>query len=377
MLSNGNQKEGILARTQLSTLQRVLEELGYEVIGPHIRDHAIVYDILEEGDLASGFREEHAPGRYRLTPRAQDKVFGATASLQSWKRYLYPPEVKLYQISQKSAQMKVDAITPPPRKRAFLGVRPCDLQAIAVQDRVFTGGTYRDPHYEANRAASLLIAVNCDEPGATCFCSSMGTGPRAAHGFDLLLTEILLPEHRFLIESGSTAGEAILERLPLSDPQPADRSAAEESYQQALKKFRRSLDTSELREAFHAQAESPHWERVAERCLACTNCTQVCPTCFCANYEDSSDVTGQTAERWRRWDSCFNLNFSYIHGGSVRTSVGARYRQWITHKLATWWDQFGTSGCVGCGRCITWCPAAIDFTAEAHAIGKMRSATRH
>jgi Fe-S oxidoreductase len=94
----------------------------------------------------------------------------------------------------------------------------------------------------------------------------------------------------------------------------------------------------------------------------------VCPTCFCTTVEDVSDVTGDHAERWRRWDSCFTLGFSYIHGGSIRNSGKARYRQWMTHKLASWIDQFGTSGCVGCGRCITWCPVGIDITEEARAI---------
>jgi Fe-S oxidoreductase len=94
----------------------------------------------------------------------------------------------------------------------------------------------------------------------------------------------------------------------------------------------------------------------------------VCPTCFCATVEDATDLTGSATERRRVWDSCFSQEFSYIHGGSVRTSAGARYRQWITHKLATWHEQFGVSGCVGCGRCITWCPVGIDITAEARAV---------
>ncbi|MCS7026403.1 MAG: 4Fe-4S dicluster domain-containing protein [Bryobacteraceae bacterium] len=377
MRASSPPREGVLPRSRLSALFQALQEWGYEIIGPQIRDQAIVYDVLDRAeDLAAGYREEHAPGRYRLTPRAQQKVFASTASIHAWKRFLYPPEIKLYQISLNSSQAQIESLATPVRKRAFLGVRPCDLHAIAVQDRIFTGGVYRDPYYEANRAATLLIAVNCDEPGATCFCGSMGSGPSATHGFDLLLTEILEPEHRFLIESGSAAGEAILSRLPVTPPQEEDRTAAQDLHRQACQKFQRFVDTNELRELMYAQAESEHWEKVARRCFACANCTQVCPTCFCVNFEDSSDVSGATAQRWRRWDSCFHLSFSYIHGGSVRTSVGARYRQWITHKLASWWDQFGTSGCVGCGRCVTWCPAAIDITAEAKALGTLTRSER-
>jgi formate hydrogenlyase subunit 6/NADH:ubiquinone oxidoreductase subunit I len=130
----------------------------------------------------------------------------------------------------------------------------------------------------------------------------------------------------------------------------------------------RHLDTAGLRDLLYENFEHPRWDNVAARCLSCANCTMVCPTCFCTTVEDVSDISGNHAERWRRWDSCFTQSFSYIHGGSVRTSAKSRYRQWMTHKLASWTDQFGTSGCVGCGRCITWCPVGIDITEEVRAI---------
>jgi sulfhydrogenase subunit beta (sulfur reductase) len=130
----------------------------------------------------------------------------------------------------------------------------------------------------------------------------------------------------------------------------------------------RQMDTNGLKELLQGNPTHKQWDDVAARCLTCANCTMVCPTCFCTTVEDHTDLTGQTAERVRRWDSCFTLDFSYIHGGSVRTETKSRYRQWMTHKLASWIDQFGTSGCVGCGRCITWCPVGIDITAEVAAI---------
>jgi Fe-S-cluster-containing hydrogenase component 2 len=130
----------------------------------------------------------------------------------------------------------------------------------------------------------------------------------------------------------------------------------------------RSMDTTDIKELLYRNYDHPRWRNVASRCLTCANCTMVCPTCFCTTVEDVTDLTGNQAERWRKWDSCFTVDFSYIHGGSVRASPESRYRQWMTHKLATWIDQFGTSGCVGCGRCITWCPVAIDITEEVRAI---------
>jgi Fe-S-cluster-containing hydrogenase component 2 len=128
------------------------------------------------------------------------------------------------------------------------------------------------------------------------------------------------------------------------------------------------MDVTGLPELLARNLEHPRWDDVASRCLACANCTMACPTCFCSTVEDTTDLTGDHAERWRSWDSCFTMDFSHVHGGSVRTSTRARYRQWLTHKLSTWHAQFGTSGCVGCGRCITWCPVAIDLTQEVAAI---------
>jgi ferredoxin len=130
----------------------------------------------------------------------------------------------------------------------------------------------------------------------------------------------------------------------------------------------RRLDTAQLPEILLRNQTHPRWDDIADRCLACANCTLACPTCFCSNVEDTSDLTGDHAERWRTWGSCFTLEFSYHTGGYVRSSTRARYRQWMTHKLAGWHEQFGTSGCVGCGRCITWCPVGIDITEEARTL---------
>ena len=123
-----------------------------------------------------------------------------------------------------------------------------------------------------------------------------------------------------------------------------------------------------IRDLLYDNLEHPRWSDTAGRCLSCGNCTMVCPTCFCSTVEDVTDVSGTQAERVRHWDSCFTSEHSYIHGGATRVTTKARYRQWLTHKLASWIDQFGTSGCVGCGRCITWCPVGIDITEEVRVI---------
>jgi ferredoxin len=193
----------------------------------------------------------------------------------------------------------------------------------------------------------------------------MGTGPNVKSGFDLRLTELLdAGQHRFLIEAGSESGNQVLSELETTPVADADFRNAEAAVEAAAGNQVRSIDRGGLKELLYQNFESAQWDKIAARCLSCANCTMVCPTCFCTTVEDVTDVTGNHAERWRRWDSCFTLSFSYIHGGSIRSSSKSRYRQWMTHKLAAWIDQFGSSGCTGCGRCITWCPAGIDITEE-------------
>jgi ferredoxin len=363
----------VLDVSGLETLIERLHARGYQVIGPQVRDGAIVYDPLTSvAQLPAGVADEQAGGRYRLKARADGALFGCAVGPHSWRRFLSPPSLTLWRARRTDGGFELGDEAASPPRYAFLGVRACELAAIAVQDRVFMGGAHVDPAYQARREAAFVVAVNCGQAGGTCFCLSMKTGPRARGGFDLALTELLDPDgHRFLLEVGSERGAAVARELPARPASEADLGAASAAVRRAESQMGRSLDTTGLKDLLYRHYESPHWSEVAKRCLSCTNCTMVCPTCFCMTVEDVNDLATGEAERRRRWDSCFTTEFSYIHGGSVRTSPSARYRQWITHKLATWQDQFGVSGCVGCGRCITWCPEGIDITEE---VGALREA---
>ncbi len=353
----------------LAALVDALVAAGYRVLGPAVKGGAIVYDEVASGkELPRGFTEDQDAGRYRLGRRDDEAFFGFAVGPTSWKRFLHPPDLLRFRASREGHGFAVEPADGAPTSLALLGVRPCDLAAIARQDRVLLGGPYADPAYAARRTEAFVVAVQCTEPGGTCFCASMGTGPRAESGFDLALTEG--PASAFVVEVGSSRGAELLGRVP-NRPAAADEVAAARAATDAARgKMGRTLETAGLKEALQAAAESPRWEAVAGRCLSCANCTLACPTCFCTTVEDTTDVTGGRAERWRRWDSCFSLDFSYIHGGSVRRTPSSRYRQWLTHKLASWHDQFGEPGCVGCGRCITWCPAGIDLTEEARAVAR-------
>jgi sulfhydrogenase subunit beta (sulfur reductase) len=353
----------------LATLVAVLRDRGYCVVGPTRRDGAIVYEEIESADeLPAGWMETQDAGRYRLERRGDEARFGYPVGPHSWKRYLLPARVRLWRARREDGGVALAEESPPERPFAFLGVRSCDLHAIAVQDRVFLEDAFVDRDYAARREPAFVVAVQCGTPGGTCFCSSMGTGPRAAGGFDLALTELLDGAHRFVVEVGSERGAEVLAALPSHAATDDDVDAALRVTDRAEEHMGRSLDAFDLRDLLARNTEHPRWVQVAGRCLTCGNCTLVCPTCFCTSVEDVNVLADGSAERWRRWDSCYSVDYSYIHGGSVRPSGRARYRQWLTHKFGTWHDQFGTSGCVGCGRCITWCPVGIDVTEELAAI---------
>jgi sulfhydrogenase subunit beta (sulfur reductase) len=349
----------------LDDLLEAIRRRGFRLVGPTVRDGAIVYDELESAaDLPAGWTDRQEGGTYRLERRGDDARFGYAVGPHSWKRYLFPPRVRLWRAE--GAAVEDEALDEQPL--AFVGVRPCELAAIGIQDRVFLGGRFVDRDYAARRAGAFLVAVNCVEPGGTCFCASTGTGPQAESGFDLALTELLEGGHRFLVEAGSERGAEVLAELPARAADDADLAAAEASLADAAAGMGRSLDAVDLHDLLARNLDHPCWDDVASRCLTCGNCTLVCPTCFCTSVDDTTDLTGTESERWRTWDTCFSVDYSYIHGGSIRPSARSRYRQWLTHKLCTWHDQFGTSGCVGCGRCITWCPVGIDITEEVAAI---------
>jgi sulfhydrogenase subunit beta (sulfur reductase) len=358
----------VLHRHDFERLLGALATCGYRIIGPTVRDGAIVCaEIHAVSDLPEGWTDRQDGGTYRLDRRDDAALFGYTVGPDSWKQFLFPARTRLWQADRRGKGFTVQPEPLDAAPYAFLGVRSCDLHAIAVQDKVFAE---TDPHYRAHRERAFIVAVNCGQAGGTCFCASMKTGPRAETGFDLVLTEILGDgRHAFTIEAGSERGRDLMARmLPTEDAGAADLEASARCTERAIGQMGRAMTAEGVPELLARNLEHPRWDDVASRCLACANCTMVCPTCFCNTIEDTADLTGNHAERWRSWDSCFTLDFSHLFGEGVRTSIKARYRQWLTHKLSTWHDQFGTSGCVGCGRCITWCPVAIDLTEEVSAI---------
>jgi sulfhydrogenase subunit beta (sulfur reductase) len=390
-----------IAPSQLQSLIDILRIENYRVLAPTLDQHAIVYDeITSIRQLPKGYSDSQAPAVYQLTqtPSAPEnqKLFHFNLGPHSPKQFLFPPN-SILPGPQKAGPQKADfndadsnqssdSSHEPQlvQRMAILGLRACELAAIAIQDRVLMSPPFIDSQYALRRKSLFVIAVQCTTAASTCFCPSMNTGPELPGPdanpitYDLALTELVPSNHSqfthgFLIQAGSRRGQVILDQLPSEEPTPEILEAKKQTIEAVHKKIQRAMPSGpsnidgqpgDLRDALLARLNHPHWQNVADRCLSCANCTMVCPTCFCSSVDEVSDLLNESSIRQRHWDSCFNPDFSHTSGAPVRNTVRSRYRQWLTHKLATWFDQFDSSGCVGCGRCITWCPVGIDLTQE-------------
>lgn len=368
--------KNIILKDQLDELFKKLQTVGYELIGPTIQDKAIVYsNIKEVADLPIGWTDKQGRGSYKLKARPDKALFGYNVGPTAWKKFLFPPVQSLF-IADKSTQdikVKVTRHDQEP-KLALIGVRACELNAIKIQDKVFSGPDKADAGYSSRRKNTFILAVNCTTAGDSCFCTTMKTGPQVQADFDLALTEVISADkHYFLLETGSDLGAKLIQDLALKEASTEELAAAKATCEQAEKQMKVRFDVTKVKQLLQSNLESPLWDELDKKCLSCANCTLACPTCFCSITEDTTNLGGTESERIRKWDSCFSDNFTYMHGGPIRKSTRAKYRHWITHKLANWYDQFGTSGCVGCGRCISWCPVGIDITEEVIKLQELES----
>jgi len=343
-----------------------LKDEGYQSIGPRIKNESLVYEQIESlDDLPQGYSTEQKPGYFRLIREKHNRYFDIIPGAHSWKQFLFPSRIELFSLHKHGKSWENTTGQPEIPSYAFIGVRACELAAIQIQDNIFMRSDFTDPIYRARRQRVFIVSVNCTHPAGTCFCTSMGTGPRVKEMFDLNLTEL---DDVFVLTIGSEIARRMMTGIPFEDASGYVLTNVEHKLNHAEQQMRRRLDTSDLPELIVEHLDHPYWNEIGKRCLSCGSCTQVCPTCFCWDTTDEMSLDGKSTKRTRVWDSCFNPGYSHQAGGNTRPTIYSRYRQWLSHKLGTWKQQYGTLGCVGCGRCITWCPAEIDITEEISAL---------
>ena len=356
-----------LPRNELEHLFTALQADGRRVVGPTVVDGAVVYDELTSpGQLPVGWEADTAPGKYRLRANGRERAFDYTIPVTSWKRFTHPSVVPLTRGRRDEGQVVVESVIPDVPRLAFVGVRACEVAALAIQTRAMRAGPLGDADHAARDDAALVVAVECATSTSTCFCTSMGTGPEVRADVDIVLSEL---DDGFVVRTGTPAGARLVNGLGLRPAVAVETDRAAQQVAAVREAIGDPVPSEGLPARLRAALDHPRWDQVAERCLACANCTLVCPTCFCTSVAVASDLDGVEGSTTRTWDSCFSLGFGRVAGdANFRPQVKDRYRQWLTHKFSTWWDQFGSTGCVGCGRCIAWCPVGIDVREELRAI---------
>jgi len=332
---------------ELRKLFNIIKEKGYRVIGPKVIENVIrLAELKDYSELPFNIEDVQGPGTYKLV---KGNFF--RHGPDSPKKFLFPPRLLLFKVYD---DWTIEIPEVEEELIAFFGIKPCDLAAIKAMDKV--QGELGDPYYNAVRKNLLIVVENCVEPGETCFCSTMETGPIAESGFDIAYTRI---GDVIVFDYDSELGAELLRELDLKPLDPDIRSKYAEVVEKASSKARADFSIEGLPEELELSLKSPIYKEVTEKCLGCANCNMVCPTCFCFDVVDVPVLDG-SAERIRVWDGCFSYSYAIVAGGHFRPDLWARYRHWLLHKFSYWLKQFGRFGCVGCGRCITWCPVGID-----------------
>lgn len=314
-------------------------------------------DLMDAGDLfapvqltegVSVFKKIDHPGEVSLSQLVPQK---------SAKEVFFPQSEVMfhYQIAgNQGATVSEQKIE---RERILLGARPCDIEAIAIIEKVFTGEDYTDVYFLEKRKKTTIITLSCNHPLTTCFCASTGGGPFRREGSDLFLTDLA---QSYLVELLTEKGQTFSKNRFFRKASLQEIDTVRELDAKARKKVNGSIPVEGIEKQLDLMVESPFWDRIHEKCIGCGVCTFLCPTCHCFDITD--EAAPLKGERVRNWDSCLFPVYSLeTSGHNPRPTGRERTRQRLMHKFNYYPKNFGRMACVGCGRCILYCPVQFDI----------------
>lgn len=318
----------ILSKNNLEVLVKRAREKGYRVVGPARKGELVLFSELSA---------PHELCLEEINPR------------NSIKEFFFPKCEKIfsYSLSQKEVNLKEESGFP---KTLILGNRPCDAMSLLRMDCLF-GWDSRDKFFFDRREATTVVTVACERFDRTCFCTSLGFGPRSREGSDVLL--VPLESGEFKVEAVTPKGESFIAEMgdPFQEGEAAGEKVAGPEKEFELERVKPWLEKN---------FDHPFWKRVSMACVGCGTCTFLCPTCHCFDIVDEGDI--REGARFKNWDSCqFKLFTLHTSGHNPRPSQDTRWRQRLRHKFLYYVDKFGTQSCVGCGRCIRHCPVRINI----------------
>ncbi len=271
------------------------------------------------------------------------------------KAVVFPQTETMYRFQLGDLEMTIPDLD---EETIVLGLRPCDARAINIVEKLFSWDV-DDPYYMQRRELVTLIGLACKEPGANCFCTSLGGGPASTEGLDLLMIDL---GDSYLFEAISPKGETLMEEVGDMLTEAGDESAVlrNQAVADAEKLISRTVDHAGIPAGLPSLWENSLWQRVSASCLGCGTCTYLCPTCHCFDIQDETE--GFESRRCRIWDSCMFEEYTlHTSGHNPRPTRSERTRNRINHKYSYYVDKFDVIACVGCGRCINLCPVNIDI----------------
>jgi sulfhydrogenase subunit beta (sulfur reductase) len=318
---------------------------------PFLQSLMVEYDLFAPVQLAEGVAV------FKKIDHPDEVDFSSSNTQKPAKEVFFPQSETMFRYEKTGKQHQVTSTEEVERKRVILGARPCDIQAVSLIDQVFSGKEFTDVYYVNKRKATTIIGMACDHPLSTCFCSSMKGGPFHREGSDLFLIDL---GEAYLVELLTEKGKTFQKNKFLKEALAKDINSAKEVEEKATPKTDGSLPVAGIGKRLDQMLESPFWERVQEKCIGCRICTYLCPTCHCFDIVD--EALTNKGQRVRNWDSCLSSLYSQeTSGHNPRPTNRERTRQRIMHKFNYFPKNFDQIACVGCGRCIIYCPVNFDI----------------